>query len=458
MLDTFSRFQNTIQSERLKLLNSKAMRKGQYVIYWMQSSQRTEFNHALEYAILKANELSQPLIVFFGLTADFPEANARHYHFMLQGLKEVQATLKDRNILMVIQTGFPPAGIANLAKKASLVIVDRGYLRIQREWYRTASLDMECPLIQVESDILVPVEEASSKDEYSAATFRPKINRQSVKYLKPLEAHDLKIASAGMDFSSVKIDDFSQVLNGLKVITQVSPVNAFQGGTSQAKIHLDEFLKNGLSRYVEERNDPNLTAISNLSPYLHFGQISPVYIALKTLETADPGCDSYLEELIVRRELAINNIFYNPTYDTFNGLPAWGRKTLDKHRQDKREIIYTLADFEGATTHDKYWNASQREMLCTGKMHGYMRMYWGKKILEWTETPEEAFKIALYLNNKYELDGRDPNGFTGVSWCFGKHDRPWAERAIFGNIRYMNDNGLKRKFDADKYAVRTFSN
>jgi deoxyribodipyrimidine photo-lyase len=447
---------DAIQNERIQPLNNVTARNGQYMVYWMQSSQRTEFNHALEYAIQKANELSQPLIVLFCLIADFPEANTRHYHFMLEGLKEVQLSLKNRRIFMVIQTGIPPSVITAIAKKASLVVVDRGYLRIQREWRRTTSLNIDCPFIQVESDVVVPVEEASVKEDFSAATFRPKIKKIVSKYLKPLNEYDLHISSLGMDFSSVSLDDADRTISDLKIDTRVSPVITFKGGTTQAKLNLSDFLERHLHRYSTDRNDPNLKATSNLSPYLHFGQISPLYIALKALETGEEACESFLEELIVRRELAVNYSYFNPVYDSYAGLPAWAQKTLYIHRTDRREVIYKLADFEGANTHDKYWNAAQREMLYTGKMHGYMRMYWGKKILEWSETPEEAFKIALYLNNKYELDGRDPNGFTGVSWCFGKHDRPWAERAIFGNIRYMNNNGLKRKFDADKYASTKF--
>ena len=188
-----------------------------------------------------------------------------------------------------------------------------------------------------------------------------------------------------------------------------------------------------------------------MSPYLHFGQISPLFIALKASETKSPGTEAFLEELIVRRELSMNFVFYNEKYDSLEAIPEWAKKTLGSHKKDKRQYTNTLEELESAKTHDPYWNAAQKEMVVRGKMHGYMRMYWGKKIIEWSKTPEEAFLIALYLNNKYELDGRDPNGFTGVAWCFGKHDRPWGERPIFGNVRYMNDKGLKRKFDTDGY-------
>ncbi len=209
-----------------------------------------------------------------------------------------------------------------------------------------------------------------------------------------------------------------------------------------------------MDRYEELKNDPTKECVSNMSPFLHFGQISPLHIALRVSETDSPGKDAYLEELIVRRELSVNFVFYNKNYDAFEGLPEWAKKTLKEHEKDPREYVYTLEELENAETHDPYWNAAQREMTLRGKMHGYMRMYWGKKIIEWSRTPENAFKTAVYLNNKYELDGRGPNGFTGVAWCFGKHDRPWKERPIFGKIRYMNANGLKRKFDADGYVAK----
>ncbi len=188
-----------------------------------------------------------------------------------------------------------------------------------------------------------------------------------------------------------------------------------------------------------------------MSPYLHFGQISPLHIALEVLKTKSPGKSAYLEELIIRRELAVNFVYYNREYDNLKCLPDWAYNTLMEHRKDKREYIYSLEEFENAETHDPYWNAAQLEMVHSGKMQGYMRMYWGKKILEWAQNPEKAYQIALKLNNRYELDGRDPNGYAGVAWCFGKHDRAWKEREIFGKVRYMNDHGLRRKFKMDSY-------
>ena len=440
-----------IQKERIKVLNRKGIQEGKYILYWMQASQRAEYNHALEFAILKANELRQPLIVFFGITDQFPEANERHYTFMLEGLKEVKHSLEKRGIQMVILHQSPEIGVLQLAKKASLAVVDRGYLKIQKAWRDDASKKMDCLLIQVETDVVVPVEETSIKEEYAAATIRSKIKRKLDAFLVPLKEHEPIIDSLSLDFDSFDIEGVEKAISKLRIDRSVKRVNAFHGGTKEGKSHLEIFLESKLDRFPELRNDPTLDYLSHMSPYLHFGQISPLYITLKVSKTRSLGAEAFLEELIIRRELSMNFVFYNEKYDSLEAIPDWTKKTLRTHQKDRRPYLYSPKELESARTHDPYWNAAQKEMVIKGKMHGYMRMYWGKKILEWSKTPEEAFKIALYLNNKYELDGRDPNGFTGVAWCFGKHDRPWGERAIFGNVRYMNDRGLKRKFDADKY-------
>jgi deoxyribodipyrimidine photo-lyase len=440
-----------VEKERIKALNKKGINKGAYVLYWMQASQRVEYNHALEYAILKSNELGQPIIVFFGIIDHFPEANERHYTFMLEGLKEVEQSLEKKGIQVVILHKSPERGAVQLARRASLTVVDRGYLRIQRDWRDYVAKRIDCPFIQVESDVIVPVEETSPKEEYAAATIRPKIHKKLNHFLVPLKQTDPVIDSLSLDFDFFDIKDIGKAVSKLRIDRSVKKVNSFQGGTKEALKHLEVFLEGKLNLFPELRNDPTLDYLSHMSPYLHFGQISPLFIALKVLETKSPGTEAFFEELIVRRELSMNFVFYNEKYDSFEGIPEWAKKTLKAHQKDKHLYTYTLEEMDAAQTHDPYWNAAQREMVGRGKMHGYMRMYWGKKIIEWSKTPEEAFRNALYLNNKYELDGRDPNGFTGVAWCFGKHDRPWGERPIFGNVRYMNDKGLKRKFDADEY-------
>ncbi|ABC76875.1 deoxyribodipyrimidine photo-lyase [Syntrophus aciditrophicus] len=440
-----------IQKERVKSLNKAELKKGKYVLYWMQASQRETCNHALEYAIRKANALCQPVVVFFGIVDDFPEANERHYFFMLEGLCDAKRTLEKRGIQLVIQHCSPELGVVMMSRDASLVVVDRGYLRIQKAWRNVAAASMDCPLIQVESDVVVPIEETSSKEEYSAATIRKKIHQKLNQYLISLEETKPMADSLSLDFESFPIDDVERAILRLDIDRSVKCVSFFRGGFEEGRKHLDVFIDQKLEHYAEHRNDPTLDCLSLMSPYLHFGQISPLYIALRILNSGRTSSEAYLEELIVRRELGINFVFYNTHYDTFECLPGWAKKSLRTHEKDQRPYHYSRKELEDGKTHDPYWNAAQKEMVLKGKMHGYMRMYWGKKIIEWCETPEEAFHTAIYLNNKYELDGREPNGFMGVAWCFGKHDRPWRERNIFGNVRYMNDRGLKRKFDADGY-------
>jgi deoxyribodipyrimidine photo-lyase len=444
-----------IQAERIKKLNEKPLKDGEYVLYWMQSSQRAHHNHALEYAASKANQIHKPLIIYFGLTEKYPEANLRHYTFLLEGLKDLKSSLIQRNIKFLVLKCSPDAGAMELSKRASMVVVDRGYLEEQVEWHKNVLKSLECPFVQVESNVVVPVELASFKEEYSAATFRRRITPHIEKFLVPLKEVPLDMSSASLEIPTkipeISVDDVDEVLSRLEVDVSVPKTEHFHGGTSVAIKLLDEFVKDKLDGFAELRNDPSMDHLSNMSPYLHFGQISPIHIALKVNDTESPSRDAFLEELIVRRELAVNFVHYNPNYRSIDALPDWALKTLKEHENDGRKYIYTLEEFETASTHDPYWNAAQMEMVKTGKMHGYMRMYWGKKILEWTENPQKAFEIAIHLNNKYELDGRDPNGYTGVLWCFGKHDRAWKEREIFGKVRYMNANGLKRKFKIDSY-------
>jgi len=404
-----------IQQARIKALNKKEVKKGAYVLYWMQASQRTEYNHALEYAILKANQWRQPVIVYFGITDHFPEGNERHYTFMLEGLREVSQSLEKRGIRMAIQHKSPEVGAVQLAKRASLAVVDRGYLRIQRQWRNNAADQMDCSLVQVETDVIIPVEETSPKEEYAAATIRSKIHKKLDHFLVPLRQINPVVNSLSLDFDSFDISDVGKAISKLHIDRSVRRLSSFRGGTKEARKHLKVFLEGKLDQFPELRNDPTLDYLSHLSPYLHFGQISPLFIALKALETKSPGTEAFLEELIVRRELSMNFVFYNEKYDSFEAVPEWAKKTLRDHKKDKRPYTYTLEELESSKTHDPYWNAAQREMVVKGKMHGYVRMYWGKKIIEWSKTPEIAHRITLYLNNKYELDGRDPNGFAGVA-------------------------------------------
>jgi len=442
-----------LENERTKFLNKKSICRKDYVLYWMQASQREHYNHALEFAVQKANELHKPLLVLFGLTDEYPSANLRHYHFMLHGLKQTQIDLQNRGIQMVIQHKSPEIAAVEFAQDACLIITDRGYLKHQRQWRSYVARNIECPMVQVESDIIVPVEQAAGKEQYSAATLRPRIHRQLDRYLKPVTRIHVKYDSLGFHYNQFDIDDIQAALDQMHIDKSVAPVKGAEEGTFVARKLLKYFIEKKLDQYNNLKNDPNADVLSQMSSYLHFGQISPLYIALQISRTQSPGKNAYLEELIVRRELAINFVYYNKNYASFTSLPNWARANLKTHQSDPREYIYTQAEFEDARTHDPYWNAAQMQMKITGKMHGYMRMYWGKKILEWTRSPRRAYQLAVYLNDKYQLDGRDPNGYAGVAWCFGKHDRPWNRRPIFGSVRYMNAKGLKRKFDADAYVA-----
>jgi len=443
-----------VEPERIQFLNDRDASRGKYVLYWMQASQRAEFNHALEYAVQQANERNQPVVAVFGLTEQFPEANERHYAFMLQGLSETQAALKERGIQLVVLGESPEAAALALADRASLVVADCGYLRIQKAWRQHVAQKATCSVIQVESDVVVPVEVASGKEEYAAATLRPKLHRHIEHFLRPLEPMPVRKDSLGLRFDRLDIDDWPKILAGMRIDRGVGQSRHYRGGGSQAKQLLDTFIRSRLEGYAELRGDPSLGVESHMSPYLHFGQISPVYVALRVRKEHGrypEAVESYLEELIVRRELSVNFVHFNRDYDSYAALPAWARATLRVHAADRRSPAYGEEELELGRTDDPYWNAAMCEMVLTGKMHNYMRMYWGKKILEWTRRPEEAYRIALYLNNKYFIDGRDPNSFAGVAWCFGKHDRPWTERPIFGKVRYMNAAGLERKFDVEAY-------
>lgn len=444
-----------IHEARIHYLNARPPTPGKCVLYWMQQSQRAEFNPALEYAIEQANARRLPVVVGFALTA-YPGANRRHDLFMLEGLRETEKRLAARGIGFCIRPGPPEDVIPQLAKNAALLVADVGYLRVQRQWREAVAKRVACPVVFVEGDAIVPVTVISDHAEFAARTIRPKIHKQLATFLKPSDSVPVVAPSVDLVKRSLNLADPAAVCRRRGADDSVSPATGPGGGYSAARKLLDRFVAHRLADYAEEASDPVLDGCSGMSPYLHFGQISPVDIALRVQQSDAPraAIDAYLEQLIVRRELSLNAAWFNPGYDRYDTLPAWALKTLDRHRKDKRDFLYSRKQWEAGTTHDPCWNAAQAEMVRSGRMHNYMRMYWGKKILEWSQTPEEAFETAVYLNDKYELDGRDANGYVGVAWCFGRHDRPWTERPVFGMVRYMNANGLRRKFDIEAYVER----
>jgi deoxyribodipyrimidine photo-lyase len=455
---------STVHPARVQVLCDHPPKPGQpYALYWMQQSQRARFNHALEYAVDRANALNLPLLVCFGLMDDYPEANARHYLFLLQGLADVAANLERRGIRFVVKRGSPPDVAAHYAKRAALVVADRGYLRHQKAWRAAVAQTCErlgVGMVQVESDAVVPVEVASNKREFAARTLRPKIHKRLAEFLTPLKSGKLKRPANDLKMTGdVDVADPELALKRLKVDHSVPPVaQFFTGGEDAARRRFGQFLARALAGYAEGRNEPADDHTSHMSAYLHFGHVSPLDLALQVRAAGAAlkvDVDAYLEELIVRRELAVNYCEFTENYDAYDALPGWAKQTLKDHEADPRPAIYSEAEMERAETGDVFWNAAQREMTCTGFMHNYMRMYWGKRILEWSRTPREAFERTLRLNNRWFLCGRDVNAYANVAWIYGLHDRPWGPaRPIFGTVRYMNAAGLQRKFDMAAYVRR----
>jgi deoxyribodipyrimidine photo-lyase len=447
-----------IHPSRIQMLNDRGLHQGAFVLYWMQQSQRAEYNHALEYAVQQANKMGQGVLVVFGLMDDYPEANLRHYTFMLEGLQETQAALGKRGIKMVVQNGNPADVALSAGKNASLIVCDRGYLRHQIQWRKKVAQNAGCRVVQIESDVVVPLEVVSGKAEYAARTIRPKIHKHLNDYLVEFKPTKIKKSSLHLRVSGIDLSNMDAVLKKMSLDCSVLPVSGlFKGGTVRARKMFAEFLRRRFITYVENRNQPQTDDVSHMSKYLHFGQISPLYLALQvegTDKRLKEAREAFIEELVVRRELAMNFVYYTPGFDSYRCLPNWAKKTLSDHKEDKRRQRYTQRQLEDAKTHDEYWNAAMREMKSTGFMHNYMRMYWGKKILEWSPTPEQAYRTTLAINNKYFLDGRDANSYAGVAWVFGVHDRAWSERPIFGKIRYMAATGLERKCDIEAYVKK----
>ncbi len=447
-----------IQASRIRVLNEAEPREGaDYVLYLMHQAMRAGFNPALELAVEEANARGLPVVCAFGLLDGgkaFPEANARHYAFLLQGLADAKAALEERGIAFVLLRLPPEEAALKLEPRAALVVLDHGYLAVQKAFRVRTAEGARCRVVAVEGDVVVPVETASPKHEFAARTLRPKLRKLWEEYLVPLRPRRVKHPAGRLDLrSDLDVSDPASALAKMHLDTAVGPVRRFTGGEGEAMRRLERYLAGPFRDYGATRNKPEAGAASQMSPYLHFGQISPVAMAL-AVRAAKSGSGedvaAYLEELIVRRELAVNHVHYMRDYTSYAAVPDWARKTLGEHAQDARPHTYTRAQLEAGKTHDLYWNAAMREMRETGYMHNHMRMYWGKKVLEWTPDPQTAFDTLLAINNKYFLDGRDANSFTNVAWVFGLHDRPWQRRPIFGTVRYQSENSL-RKFDAKAY-------
>ncbi len=432
-------------------------RDGYCILYWMQRAQRGRQNLALNHAVELGNALGKPVLAAFGLTADYPSAQRRHYAFLLDAFAELRDDLEAKGIPLVLRIGRPDEVVLGLAREVcpAVVIGDENPVRVGQAWRLRVAEGLGRPLRLVDADVVVPTS-LFPKQEYAARTIRPKIHRVLGEYLRPIPEPRAKVAWEPAAIPRGEEIDRDALLAKLRV-RGVGEVPGYRGGTAEALRRLRRFLKDRLPDYSDRRNEPTPYRTSELSAHLHFGHISPLTVALAVRDSGEaPGdVEAYLEELIVRRELAINFVARNEDYDRLSGCPAWALQTLAKHAGDRRPALYTAAQLEAGETADPLWNAAQKEMVLTGRMHNYLRMYWAKQLLRWTPDPETAFDIAVELNDRYEMDGRDPNGYAGVAWAIGGlHDRPWPERPIFGTVRTMTDAGLRRKIDAEAYVAR----
>jgi len=370
---------------------------------------------------------------------------------LFKGLEGVKIKLDKLNIEFVLIQDTARNALPRIIHKRSVgsLIVDYNPLKVYQKRLNNVLKNIDVPVYQVDAHNIIPVWVTSQKKEYAAYTIRRKIQSNLDHFLT--DYPKLKIHPYGTTNSKGR--PYDNIIDDLSIDHGVKEVDWLIPGEIAARQKLDS-LSETLIGYNEDRNDPNRRGLSNLSPYFHFGHISPQRVALEIKDSSLSNADKdvFLEEMIVRRELSDNFCEYESNYDSFEGFHPWAKKTLNEHREDKRDHLYPKEQFEQADTHDLLWNAAQNQMRLTGKMHGYMRMYWAKKILEWSPSPEIALQVAIDLNDKYELDGRDPNGYAGIAWSIGGvHDRAWFERPVYGKIRYMNFNGCKSKFNVQKY-------
>jgi deoxyribodipyrimidine photo-lyase len=437
--------------------------RGRYVLYWIQSNKRAENNFALNFALSQANELNLPLVVYEQVSCSYPYACARFQHFILENSRELAGRFRNRGIRYFFNLERDRNQrlkmLPQLGKDAALLVTDDFPAYLVPRQSRQIARHLDIPCFAIDSCGIIPFREFS-KQEYAARTIRPKIHRLLPLYLKPMETQPLQKDSTRLRLDSGEFrfgnETLETVVSSCPINQKIKPSPFFPGGYQAGRQLLGEFLSDKLDEYIMRKNRPECDGTSNLSPYLHFGILSAHEVALAVQASgANPlSVEAFLEELIVRRELSFNFCHFSSNYESLECLPRWIQATLSQHASDRRNYACSLAQFESAQTHDGLWNACQRELTETGKIHGYLRMYWGKKIMEWSQTPSEALEIMIYLNNQYALDGRDPNSWAGILWCFGLHDRPFGERPIFGKIRYMSAENLKRKIDIPGYLER----
>ena len=454
------------EDPRVTVRRGGAPERGRCVVYWMQRAHRGRANHALDAAVNVANALGLPCVTYFAAVKNFPHANLRHYAFMNEGLPDVEEDCAERGVGFVMRRAPDESHERFFADVgAAVVIGDENPLREPERWRVQLAERLRIPFWTVDADVIVP-SKLLEKAQFSAGVIRPRLRRMLPEFLRPYEnvrAEMVWKRPRGLQAEDVHAD----LTRGWRDFDRsVKPVEAWCGGRKEATKRLELFVAKMLDGYERERSRPEVDGTSRLSPYLHFGHIAPLTIALavkaaaKNQARVKDAQEAFLDELIVWRELSVNFVRYQPEYDSAACGDNWARLTIAKHDSDEREVLYTLKQMEEARTQDELWNAAQLQMIHYGWMHNSLRMYWAKKILEWTSDTATAMKRAIFLNDKYFLDGRDPNGYAGIAWAIlGKFDRAWGERPVFGKRRCMSGVNMSRKFDAKRYIeqMRSFA-
>lgn len=433
---------------------------GKCIVYWMQRSQRGLDNPALDLAVKIANRLGLPAVVYFAPVPWYPRANWRHYAFLNEGISDIRRDLEQRRIGFVLRR-WPNHSLDKFIAEVepAALVSDENPMREPEHWRQAVATRAKIPFYTVDSDVVVP-SKLFAKEQYAAFHMRKRLYAHLDEFLVPQENTVAKhrwTAPAGIE----NLPDDTDITKDWEIDRSVKPVDSFRGGTQQALRLLDEFVSHKLANYAEMRNHADKDGTSRLSPYLHFGHLSPITVALAVKQAKAPAKEkeSFLDELLVWREVAINLVTYNKDYDSLAGADRWARESLREHARDERSFRYSRAQFERSETHDLLWNAANNQMVNTGWMHNYMRMYWAKKLLEWSASPRQAYETAVALNDKYFLCGRDPNGYAGIAWAIaGKRDRPWYQKPVTGLIRTMSESGARKKFDVDAYIRRYAGN
>ena len=450
-----------LADERVRVRRGVPKPDGKCVLYWMQRAQRSHDNPALDLTVQIANALALPVIVFFSVVDNYPHANLRHYYFMQQGLRETELELAEREIAFVVRRP-PENSVEQFAAevKAAVIIGDENPLRFMRAKREKLARAIALPYLTVDADVVVP-SALLEKSQYAAHTARPRLEILRDLWLKPCaNTYPMKKWHARRFLRSYPLDE--DITAGWKNLDRsIKPVEQWHGGEQTARKRLRWFLANAFHGYAKNRNEPSVDGTTKLSPYLHFGQISPLTLALEAQKAFQAGkagaedLDSLFNELLIWRELAVNFVTHNEHYDSWACAEPWALQTIREHAEDRRDKLYSLDQLRAAQTHDDLWNAAQQQMLQEGWMHNRLRMYWAKKILEWSPNIATAYEHAVILNDTYFLDGRDANGYAGIAWSIvGKFDRPWFERPVFGKIRYMSRESTGKKFNSGAYIAR----